>query len=227
MEEYEPHTIEDIPQFISIHGFKKSQFNDWLSDALKSIDQPLKTTGFVAEIVAVVKAGEEIDIHAKLLENGTLSPSELRRPIFAYMILQLIKDEVDFAAIGKIGIYLSFINHLTKEAKYKGDKELKKNLAKEFEFRNILHATAALWMYKRQQGEQQELTKANICRVLDGEDKKEKDSEILMRYKTVEEVKFLSHSYLGKNDNVLYFQHQSFAEILSTCAVRVFPKHLV
>ncbi|MDM8568969.1 hypothetical protein QUF50_05565, partial [Thiotrichales bacterium HSG1] len=164
--------------------------------------------------------------HEKLLENKTLSESELRRPIFAYMIFQLIVNEVDFAAIGKIGIYLSFINLLTKEAKHVGDTCYPRNLPKEFEFRNILHATAALWMYKRQLGEQGFLHKADLCRVLDGEDKGENNDEILKRYQDVKEVQFLSHSYFGENDNVLHFQHQSFAEILlAEYYLKVFIKY--
>ncbi|MFK5969937.1 MAG: hypothetical protein QM487_07460 [Candidatus Marithrix sp.] len=107
------------------------------------------------------------------------------------MIFQLIVNEVDFVAVNKIGIYLSFINLLTKEAKYIGDTCYPKNLPKEFEFRNILHATAALWMYKRQQGEQGFLHKADLCQVLDGEDKGENNDEILKRYQDVKEVQFL------------------------------------
>jgi uncharacterized protein YjbI with pentapeptide repeats len=228
---YAPHLKENkqggkIPQFISIHGFKKSQFNNWLSKTLKPVVQSLKTSGFVEEIITAVNADKEIDIHEKLLENGTLSASELRRPIFAYMIFKLIVNDVDFAAIGKIGIYLSFLNLLTREAKHVDDDRCIKNLAKEFEFRNILHATAALWMYERQQGKQGFLKKADLCRVLDGEDKSENDAEVLARYKEVKEVQFLSHSYFGENDNILHFQHQSFAEILlAEYYLKVFIKY--
>ena len=132
------------------------------------------------------------------------------------MIYQLILNRVDFLEIGKIGVYLSFINLLTKEAKHIEDKEHSIDQKEEIHYRNILHSIAALWMYERQQGKQGVLKKADICRVLDGENKGDNDREILARYKDdkVTEIEFLSHSYFGEENNELHFQHQSFAEIL-------------
>jgi hypothetical protein len=144
------------------------------------------------------------------------------------MIYQLISNNVDFTAIGKIGIYLSFINLLTKDAKHIHDPNYPINLKKEFEFRNILHATASLWMYERQRGKQGSLKKADICRVLEGENKQETDIEILERYKNqgITEIQFFSHSYFGENNNILHFQHQSFAEILlAEYYLKVFIKY--
>lgn len=78
----------DIPHFISIYGFKKEQFNDWLLNSLKSVQNidESKSTGFSKRIVKSFKQGVEIDSYNELVENNTLSRSELRRPIFAYMI---------------------------------------------------------------------------------------------------------------------------------------------
>ena len=83
-------------------------------------------------------------------------------------------------------------------------------------------------MYERQQGKQGILKKADICRVLDGENKSETDREILERYQKegVTEIQFLSHSYFGEEDNNLHFQHQSFAEILlAEYYLKVFIKY--
>lgn len=221
---HKPHTIpnerdEEIPQFIFIYGFKKEQFNNWLYQSLKNYKNfnDIKSTGFAQEIINNIKNKKpKINIYEKLLNEKTLSHTELKRPIFAYMIYQLIINNVDFSKIGKIGIYLSFINLLTKDAKYVNDKTHKVNLEQEISYRNILHSISALWMYERQQGQQGVLKKADICRVIDGKKTSESDREIIERYKNndVTEIQFLSHSYFGEEDNNLHFQHQSFAEIL-------------
>ncbi len=232
---HNPYIIEneekrEVPYFISIYGFKKQQFNHWLINTLKEYPEldAIQTTGFAKDIIENIKQGKATDIHQLLLNNNTLSTSELRRPIFSYMIFQLIINNIDFSAVGKIGVYLSFLNLLTKDAKHIHDTTYSVNLEQEFEFRNLLHTIASLWMYKRQQGQQGALKKADICRVLDGKNKKQSDIEILGLYadKGVTEIQFLSHSYFGENDNVLHFQHQSFAEILlAEYYLKVFIKY--
>ncbi|MFY1613786.1 hypothetical protein ACOMSG_13230 [Macellibacteroides fermentans] len=220
---YKPHTTKnpesrDIAYCASLYGFKKTQFNDWLTSAFQS--QPLKnndeTIPLVKDIFDSIKNNKSIDIYNNLNENATLSKSELKRPIFAYMIYQLLLNNVNILKIGKIGIYLSFLNLLTKEAKHINDKDYHIKLNEEFEFRNLLHSIAALWMYERQRGNQGMLKKADICRVLDGKNNHDADDKILLKYKDqkVIEIEFLSHSYFGENNNMLHFQHQSFAEIL-------------
>ncbi|HIP51361.1 MAG TPA: NACHT domain-containing protein [Campylobacterales bacterium] len=208
---------EKVAQYISLYGFKEEQFDSWLSHSLKDNEKlnELTTTG---------------SIYQKLLQEKTLSREELRRPIFSYMIYQLILNRVDFLAIGKIGVYLSFINLLTKEAKHIDDTEHNIDQKEEIHYRNILHSIAALWMYERQQGKQGVLKKADICRVLDGENKGESDKKILERYKDdeVTEIEFLSHSYFGEENNELHFQHQSFAEILlAEYYLKVFIKYAI
>ena len=221
LDDHEPYKIKnkeekEVSGYLNIYGFTKKQFNDWLQQTLKSDKDfdNISISGFAKEIIDAIKANNKIDIYEKLLENGTLSRSELRRPIFSYMIYQLIIHNVDFMEIGKLGVYLSFLNLLTKEAKHIEDTNYKVNLKEEFEFRNILHATTALWAYERQKGKQGMLKKADICRVLEGKKNHESDHEVLDRYKNITDIQFLSHSYFGENDNVLHFQHQSFAEIL-------------
>lgn len=233
---YNPYEIKDdqgkdIPHYISIYGFKAEQFNHWLLNSLKTYPKlpEINATGFAKELIDSLKKGKTpINIHQKLFQNDTLSLEELKRPIFSYMIFQLIINNVDFSQIGKIGIYLSFLNLLTKEAKHIDDSHYKTNLEDEITYRNILHAIASLWMYQKEQGEQGILKKSDICRVLEGKPSQEADKEILERYKKegVTEIQFLSHSYFGEQDNNLHFQHQSFAEILlAEYYLKVFIKY--
>ena len=221
---YNPFEIENgkkkmIPQFISIYGFKANQFNHWLYSSLKSCDNisGIKTTGFAKEIINnILKDKKEINIHKNLLDEKTLSKTELRRPIFAYMIFQLIINNVDFLEIGKIGVYLSFINLLTRKAKHINDTNHEVNLIEEIKYRNILHSISSLWMYERQHGQQGILKKADICRVIEPKYSDETDKVILEKFREdgITEIQFMSHSYFGENNDVLHFQHQSFAEIL-------------
>ena len=94
---HKPHIVQtnegkEMEYFISIYGFKKDQFNSWLYDSLlKNVDlHKILTTGFAKTIVDAVRAGEKIDIYDQIIKDKTLQASELRRPIFAYMIYQLI-----------------------------------------------------------------------------------------------------------------------------------------
>lgn len=209
---------KEVPHYLNIYGFKAKQFNHWLFHTLKKYSHlsTLHPTGFAAEVINQTKNGKEVDTHKKLFENRTLSLEELKRPIFSYMVYQLIINNIDFTDIGKIGVYLSFINLLSRDAKHIDDNECRIELNEEVKYRNILHSIAALWTYERQFGQQGVLNKADICRVLDGKKTNSTDNEILEKYreKGVTEIQFLSHSYFGEQDNLLHFHHQSFAEIL-------------
>ncbi|KAA6335874.1 hypothetical protein EZS27_015939 [termite gut metagenome] len=217
--------------FLSLYGFKKDQFNKWLYNALKMSEKEpdkIENVTFVSKIFDSINNGKEIDIYTELLKNNTLGISELRRPIFAYMIYQLIINNIDFLKVGRIGIYLSFINLLTKDAKHIKDPNYRVKLEEEFQFRNILHATAALWMYESRKGKQGELKKSTLCKVIEGRDNNETDNEILERNKNkgIVEIEFLSHSYFGEDANTLHFQHQSFAEmLLAEYYLKIFIKH--
>jgi hypothetical protein len=82
----------DIPYFVSVYDFKKEQFNEWLTDTVMHHlgQNDIEATGFAQDVISAIKNRQEIDIYDNLLNNNTLSASELRRPIFAYMIFQLI-----------------------------------------------------------------------------------------------------------------------------------------
>jgi len=234
LKSHHPHIIKNgfgrnIEYFISLYGFTKRQFNNWMIDTLTHYPEfkELNANGLTRKIQQSINELKYINIYDELSLNGTLSRSELRRPIFAYMIFKLLVNNIDFSLVGKIGVYLSFINLLTREAKYIEDQH-QIDLSKEFEFRNVLHSISALSMYEWHKNNQWKLKKADICRVLDGENTNESDEDVLERYKNqgVLEIEFLSHSYFGENDNILHFQHQSFAEILlAEYYMKVFIKY--
>jgi len=213
--------LKSTEYFITLYGFKKDQFNDWMHTTLKGFLSNIKNSSIplLAAIHDSIQNDIPYDLYTKLLSDSTLNEEELRRPIFAYMVYQLMIRNMDILQLGRIGIYLSFLNLLTKEAKHIRDPHYKVSLQKEFEFRNLLHATALLWEYKRNTGQQSALNKADICRILDGEkkyNKEETNQEVLERYRQqgITDIQFLSHSYFGEENNLLYFQHQSFAEML-------------
>ncbi|MEN9917981.1 MAG: hypothetical protein RL662_417, partial [Bacteroidota bacterium] len=220
LERHHPHCIKnederDIEHYISIYGFKKEQFNNWLMQSLKNNECCPKASDvpFVQKILKGIEAGETVDVYSELLKGKSLAKSELQRPIFAYMIYQLILNKIDFLKVGKIGIYLSFLNFLSKDAKHVNDPLCEVNLLDELGFRNLLHATGALWMQQRHKGKQAALKMADICRVLKPEDRDKEDKQLLDN-SDITDIQFLSHSYFGEKDNILHFQHQSFAEIL-------------
>lgn len=217
--EYENKDKLPVAQYISIYGFKKEQFNDYVQDALMKYwknneNENIILTGLSKTINENIKSNTLTDIFDIFRSQKILTLSELRRPIFAYMIYNLLANNIDSTGIGKIGIYLSFINKLSKDAKYRDDEKYEVNLQEEFKFRNLLHSTAILWQYKRQAGDQNILKKADLCRVLTKMEKNITDEDVLKNNPEIEAIQFLSHSYLGDNENNLHFHHQSFAEML-------------
>ncbi|WP_217700455.1 pentapeptide repeat-containing protein, partial [Bacillus cereus] len=130
------------------------------------------------------------------------------------ILYKLIINKEVLSGTNKIGIYLSFINLLTKEAKYMESVKVI-NLLDEFRFRNILHSTAALWIFENHIGKSRSLlTKENISNTLEGAVIDKNDNAKKEQYKEVEEIRFLSQCYFGQDGNHFYFQHQSFAEML-------------
>lgn len=214
----EGNKIETTENFISIYGFKKEQFDQYIEFALKKYilksDKKEKDfDGISKQIVKKIISDQSIDLYSMLYDE-VLKESELKRPIFAYMIYKLIISNSNFIDFGKVGVYISFLNQLTREAKHKDDFNHKVNLKDEFVYRNILHSSALLWQYKRQSGEQTSLTKADICRTIEEKEIDKDDRKVLREFNDIDSIHFLSHSYLGEKENTLHFQHQSFAEIL-------------
>jgi len=225
---YKPYCIEEfdkdenklpsIENYISVYGFKEEQFDKYVEFALKKylINSNKTNKDFVGlsnKILKKISNEHKTDLYSTLY-NNVLKESELKRPIFAYMIFKLIISNSNFMDFGKVGVYISFLNHLSREAKHKDDLNHKVSLKDEFVYRNILHASALLWQYKRQSGEQTSLTKADICRTIEEKEIDKNDRKVLAEFKDIDSIHFLSHSYLGEKENTLHFQHQSFAEIL-------------
>lgn len=209
---------EEINNFISVYGFKKEQFDNYVEFALKKYLSENKIdinnfSGFSKKIISKIETEKPIGLYSDLYSK-VLQQSELKRPIFAYMIYKLIISNSNFIDFGKVGVYISFLNQLSRDAKHKNEPNHKVSLKEEFEYRNILHASAILWQFKRQNGEQTSLTKADICRTIMEEEINKDDKKVLSEFDEIESIHFLSHSYLGEKENTLHFQHQSFAEIL-------------
>ncbi|MCS5421438.1 MULTISPECIES: NACHT domain-containing protein, partial [Psychrilyobacter] len=203
-----------IPNYLSILGFKNEQVNNYIYKNLKKIVQDKsKYTNFSKKIIDSLE-DQKINIAKMLIEDQVISADELRRPIFSYMMFQLIIKNIDFNKYGKIGIYMTFLNLLTKDAKHVKDINYNVSLKEEFEFRNILHAISALWMVERHTGNQGILKKSDICRTIKGNKIDDNDNVVLEKFKKIKDIQFLSHSYFGEDGNTLHFHHQSFAEIL-------------
>lgn len=211
-------TTQYIENYISVYGFKKEQFDKYVEFALKKhLANTNKSEkdfiGISSEIFEKIVNNHQINLYSTLY-NKVLKESELKRPIFAYMIYKLIISNSNFIDFGKVGVYISFLNQLSRDAKHKDDSNHKVSLKDEFVYRNILHSSALLWQYKRQSGEQTSLTKADICRTIEEKEIDKDDRKVLKEFNDIDSIHFLSHSYLGEKDNTLHFQHQSFAEIL-------------
>lgn len=234
MEHNSPYKIlnnekREISQYVSVYGFKKEQFNDYLMNALNQekfiLDQ--EYFGISKKIMDSIKDHQPIDIYEEFHSNEILTYNEIRRPIFSYMIYKLIISKEDISYTNKVGVYLSFVNLLTKKAKYK-DEKLNINLKDEFRFRNILHSTAALWMYETHKKGNGFLKRQDISNTIESAVINRNDEQKIEKYREVEEVEFLSQSYFGQKEDTFYFQHQSFAEILlAEYYLKIFIYHAI
>ncbi|WP_339756128.1 SMEK domain-containing protein [Algoriphagus aquimarinus] len=214
----EENIIETSENYVSVYGFKEEQFDNYVEFALKKYLISSKKTendfvGISNLIFKKITSLQKLELYS-MLYGKVLKESELKRPIFAYMIYKLIISNSNFIDFGKVGVYISFLNQLSRDAKHKDDSNHKVSLKDEFIYRNILHASALLWQYKRQSGEQTSLTKADICRTIEEKEIDKDDRKVLAEFVDIDSIHFLSHSYLGEKENTLHFQHQSFAEIL-------------
>ncbi|MCM3143088.1 pentapeptide repeat-containing protein [Brevibacillus sp. MER 51] len=204
-----------INYFASVYGFKIDQFNNWIREALKA-KTPINIEifqGISRDIITNVMKEDDFNIYKLLFDKQVITYDELKRPIFAYMIYKLIMSNTDLSTANKIGVYLSFVNVLTKEAKYINSVH-KINLMDEYRFRNILHSTAALWMFETHKGGNGFLKKHDISNTIEGAILDIKDEYKMEKYKEVEDIEFISQSYFGQEGDTFYFQHQSFAEML-------------
>ncbi len=194
--EYEPYENERGQlQYASIFGFTSEQRDRYffqLSDLL-DLEHAL---GFNKELIRHIKDRQSI---AALL-NGVINEEEWRRPILAYMIFKLLQQHKEIQQGHRVGVYLSFINLLSKEAKHIGNKEMETRLLTEITHRNLLYATAILWLRNRSHNGKSYLHLQDLIDI--------------WGIPNATHYRFLSHTYLEKNQDKYFFSHQSFAEML-------------
>jgi uncharacterized protein YjbI with pentapeptide repeats len=198
--------LTKVGKYIYLYGFKKKQFNDF-------IESSLKKTGFQ------YLPKYPYDLYNYLLEKNILEESELRKPLFAYIIYKLLAKNINITTLDKTELFLIFINQLTIEAKYIKDsslyenyneKTIKPTLMNQIYYRTVLQYMAVLWIMNRSNFKDKnddliKMKKKNILELLGIYNKDELK---------LSSLKFLSHSYFGENNDEFVFKHQSFAEIL-------------
>ncbi|MDR4943062.1 hypothetical protein RGU39_21115 [Bacillus wiedmannii] len=182
-------------QVASIYGFTSEQRDLYFYQLREHLDIECAPK-FNQEIIRHIKRGDSI---ANLL-NDVITEEEWRRPILAYMIFKLLQQHKEIQQGHRVSVYLSFINLLTKEAKHVGSKEMETKPINEITHRNLLYATAIMWMRNKSQ------SGTNYLYIQDIID--------IWGIPNAANYRFLSHSYLEKNQDKYFFNHQSFAEML-------------
>jgi uncharacterized protein YjbI with pentapeptide repeats len=183
--------------YAAIYGFIPEQFAEYMSMLREKLERP-SAYPYNQELLDVLASG--IDIYGKFQQ--VLDARELTRPILAYMLFKLLEQDYEIQRDSRLGVYLSFINLLTKDAKHvhdarKPDSAL--SYPEQLSYRNLLYATAVMWMKNRHIGGGGFLQLGDLTDVL-GED--------------AALVEFMSHSYFKHDNDTYYFNHQSFAEII-------------
>lgn len=182
-------------QFASIFGFTPEQRDNYFYQLREHLELE-NAPKFNQELIRYIKQNDSI---ANLL-NDVITEDEWRRPILAYMIFKLLQQHKEIQQGHRVGVYLSFINLLTKEAKHIGSKEMDTNLLTEITHRNLLYATSIMWMRNKS------ISGENYLKIQDIVDIWDIPNAINYR--------FLSHTYLEKQQDKYFFNHQSFAEML-------------
>ena len=196
IEQHEPYEDEEgRRQFASIFGFTSEQRDRYFYQLREHLDHK-RAPKFNKELILHIKQGDSI---AKLLDD-VITDDEWRRPILAYMIFKLLQQHKEIQQGHRVGVYLSFINLLTKEAKHIGSKEMDTKLLTEITHRNLLYATAIMWMRNKSIHGKNYL---NIGDIID-----------IWGIPNAASYRFLSHTYLEKEQDKYFFNHQSFAEML-------------
>jgi uncharacterized protein YjbI with pentapeptide repeats len=201
-------------QFISLFGFKASQFDHWLKESvlakLSTADMELKNSDSITQLLFDGWKKDEFSAHKELLSRNVLSEDELVKPLFAYILYQLLANDINIPSNGRVGIYLAFLHYISSQAKFIQDGNV--SIKNEHCNRKVLHAIAALWSKQRSIGTNYVISKNDINFTLLGTNTP--DSQETQQLDKIKELKFLSHSYFGDKEQHLHFQHQSFAEIL-------------
>lgn len=215
-EAYIKNEKKEVSSYIALQGFTPEQFNNYLTKALKdywdkpnNINSINNLSSFSKSLYNELQDNKRIELYYKLKHFDN---EELQRPIFAYILYVLLSRNIDILKLGKVELYLEFLSQITKDAKHKNDESFEAKIIDELKFRNILHLTAALWQFKRNKSGQ--VTKNGIYNLLELGKEDRKTSDEVPKIEELEEIQFISHSYLGTQEDMIFFQHQSFAEVL-------------
>ncbi|RIE05108.1 NACHT domain-containing protein [Cohnella faecalis] len=181
-------------RFASIYGFQPDQFADYMQALHPKL--PVESVhAYNRKLLDTIRSGQSI----YETFNGLLNEEELKRPILAYMLYKLLEEDYELEKDSKLGIYLSFINLLTKDAKHVDDSGRKDDWLKRLGYRNLLYVTAVMWMKNLH------LNGGGFLRLDDLEEALGEDASL---------VQFMSHSYFKNAGGIYHFNHQSFAEII-------------
>lgn len=194
IERYEPHLINNRKHFASLFGFTAEQFEKYFN-TLKKQFESVPAMGFNKEIIETIKEKGSL----WNLMRSVLHESELRRPLLAYILYRLLSENYPLEKNNRLAIYLSFINLLTSNAKHIEEKDREYTVLEQLGNRVLLYAISVLWMTNRLEGTGGYLKTEQLERIMG------KGSSLLH---------FLSHSYFEKKNDLFYFNHQSFAEML-------------
>lgn len=201
------------PQFISLYGFKPDQFDHWLKTSVLSKLNgrfEIQKKDSVTELLFSGWSTDNFSAYNSLLKNNVLDREELVKPLFAYILYQLLTNNINIPSNGRVGIYLSFLHYISSQAKFVSNSS--EGIKDELCNRKVLHAISAIWCKQRSTGENAIISREHIKLSLIGSNAP--DAQAIQQFNTIDELKFLSHSYFGDSEQNLHFQHQSFAEIL-------------
>ncbi|SCX63420.1 NACHT domain-containing protein [Lysinibacillus fusiformis] len=182
-------------QFASIFGFTPKQRDNYFYQLREHLELE-NAPKFNQDLIRHIKQNDSI---ANLL-NDVITEDEWRRPILAYMIFKLLQQHKEIQQGHRVGVYLSFINLLTKEAKHIGSKEMDTNVLTEITHRNLLYATSIMWLRNKSTSGENHL--------------KIQDIVDIWGIPNAKNYRFLSHTYLEIQQDKYFFNHQSFAEML-------------
>ena len=99
---------ENEPEFISLYGFKPKQFDSWLKSSVFSRFKPedMNTQGSdsVTEMLFLGWKRSDFSAYKALLEHKVLSENELVKPLFAYILYQLLTNNNNIQSNGRLGV---------------------------------------------------------------------------------------------------------------------------
>lgn len=186
-------------QYLSVYGFNpfENQFNNYIEFAIK---ENIKSDDYNDLIIKILDG--RINLYNELSTH--FKNYELERPIYAFLIYQLIKSKKDVTKMKIEDLYFEFINQLTTRANYLNEAKP----SDEYLNRYILHVIAALRSLKIFYGNRL----VNL----------EKDFDLLYNKRKYpllldksQNIVFKSLAYLSSKSDELGFHHDSIAEFLT------------